>query len=352
LLKGIDGAKESVDILIFRFDRPEIERALLNAVGRGVRVRALIAYTNRGGEKQLRALETRLLAAGITVARTAGDLVRYHGKMIIVDAREVYVLAFNFTYLDMDHSRSFGVITENRRLVQEALKLFEADVQRQPYAPGAPGLVVSPLNAREELAAFIGAARRELLIYDPNVSDAAMLRLLHERAKAGVSIRIIGRAAKLASRKLAQMRLHTRVMVRDGSHVFVGSQSLRTIELDKRREIGLLLRDSKMASRLVKVFARDWELTEPRGDGDRADEPVTAAEIAKRVAKAVAKELPPVAEVLDIVVKEVGGDEAVVPVDTDQLQDVVKDAVKDAVKHAVLDAVEDSAKAEGAGKGK
>ncbi len=78
LVKAIDRAKESVEILIFRFDQGEIERALLKAVTRGVRVRALIAYTNRGGERNLRDLELRLLAAGITVARTDNDLVRYH----------------------------------------------------------------------------------------------------------------------------------------------------------------------------------------------------------------------------------------------------------------------------------
>src|SRR5689334_7817748 len=63
LVKGIDAAKKSIEILIFRFDRNEIERALENAAKRGVRVQALIAHTNRGGEAKLRKLETRLLAA-------------------------------------------------------------------------------------------------------------------------------------------------------------------------------------------------------------------------------------------------------------------------------------------------
>src|SRR5579863_7327910 len=103
LIRGIDGAKKNIDILIFRFDHREVEQALLRAAGRGVRVRALIAYANRGGEKNLRALEMRLLGAGIIVARSADNLVRYHGKMIIVDERQLYVLAFNFTYLDMEH---------------------------------------------------------------------------------------------------------------------------------------------------------------------------------------------------------------------------------------------------------
>ena len=68
IIKGINSAKKSVEIAIFRFDRSEIETALKNAVARGVFVHALIAYTNRGGEKNLRTLETDLLAAGITAA--------------------------------------------------------------------------------------------------------------------------------------------------------------------------------------------------------------------------------------------------------------------------------------------
>src|SRR5207302_6166871 len=85
LLKAIQIAKHSIEILIFRFDRREIETALIKAANRGVFVHALIASTNRGGDKYLRDLETRLLAAGVTVGRTADDLVRYHGKFMIID---------------------------------------------------------------------------------------------------------------------------------------------------------------------------------------------------------------------------------------------------------------------------
>ena len=89
---------------------------MIKAVSRGVSVHALIAYTNRGGEKNLRALEMRLLEAGITVSRTADDLVRYHGKMMIIDGRELYLMAFNLTNLDIERSRSFAVVTATRKL--------------------------------------------------------------------------------------------------------------------------------------------------------------------------------------------------------------------------------------------
>ena len=344
LVKAISNAKSNIEILIFRFDRGEIEKALISAVSRGVAVHALIAYTNRGGEKSLRELEMRLLAAGITVARTDDDLVRYHGKLMTIDHRELYLLAFNFTYLDMEHSRSFGVVTRNRKIVQEAGKLFEADSKRQAYAPGIPTFIVSPLNARKELSAFIRKAKNELLIYDPKVGDRAMIRLLEERARAGLHIKIIGqvsrKSGKLAVRKLSQMRLHARVILRDRYFAFIGSQSLRTAELDARREVGMIFRDRKIGRRLAKIFEDDWRVAEQSKEQVVTKEPVPASKIAKKLAKAVAKTLPPVAPVMDGVVKEVAGQKANVEVNAEQLEETVKDAVKEAVKGAVKDVVQ------------
>ena len=64
----------------------------------------------------------------------------------------------------------------------------------------------------------------ELLIYDPKVSDRAMLRLLDERKNAGVDIRIIGHVAgsRFQARDLSRMRRHTRTMIRDLGDVFLG----------------------------------------------------------------------------------------------------------------------------------
>jgi len=344
VLKGLDGAKKTIDILIFRFDHKEIERALVNAVTRGVRVRALIAYTNRGGEKNLRALELRLLAAGVTVSRTADDLMRYHGKMIVVDSGELFLLAFNFTYQDIDRSRSFAIITKDRKLVQEAEKLFEADTQRQPYTAGSSAFIVSPINAREKLGEFIAAAKKDLLIYDPNLSDPKILKLLEERIKAGVEVRLIGktkRSAKVPARKLNGMRLHTRSMVRDGTDVFVGSQSLREAELDRRREIGIIFRDTKVAGIIAKTFNEDWELTETKA-ADTKDESTPTEKIAKRVAKAMTKELPPVGPVVEIMIKELADEGVEMDLNSEKLQGSVKDAVKHAVKEAVREVFEDA----------
>ena len=346
LVKGIKKAKKSVEIVLFRFDRSEIEEALVEAVERGVFVHALIAFTNRGGEEHLRKLEMHFLEKGITVARTAGDLVRYHGKMMIVDHKELYVLAFNFTHLDIDHSRSFGLITRNPNLVQ-----FKADTKRQVYNPGSAKFVISPLNARKEIASLIKGAKKELLIYDPKISDRAMLRLLTERQSEGVDIRIIGEVSgdRFPVRELARMRLHTRVILRDRQQAFVGSQSLRQLELDARREIGVIFRDGKVIASLLRTFEEDWAASKPsKSEVRKAALPV--AKTAKKVAKAVSKNLA-AAPVVKKVVRELRkntngrlGDKQVKQAVKEAVKETVKVATKQAVRAAVQDAAEASEK--------
>jgi phosphatidylserine/phosphatidylglycerophosphate/cardiolipin synthase-like enzyme len=262
LLKAVRRARQSIDIVIFRFDCGELEKALEEAVERGVVVRALIAHTNSGGEKSLRRLELRFLDAGVTVARTADDLPRYHGKLMIVDGT-LHVLGFNYTKLDIQKSRSFGIVTRDRRLVKEATALFEADRTRQPYSPGHKKLVVSPETSREALTEFIRRARKELLIYDMQVSDNVIQRVLHERVRAGVRIRIIGHLEKdlprIKARKMPGLRLHVRAIVRDGASVFIGSQSLRKLEMDGRREVGVIVTNARIAKRVREVFESDWK---------------------------------------------------------------------------------------------
>ena len=99
------------------------------------------------------------------------------------------------------------------------------------------------------------------MVANAKLSDRLMIRLLQERAKAGVEVRVIGKAGKGLDRagvlKLGN-RLHVRAIIRDGRSAFVGSQSLRRLELDGRREVGLIVTNSKIARQMREVFEADW----------------------------------------------------------------------------------------------
>jgi cardiolipin synthase A/B len=264
LLAAINGAKRSIWIAVFRFDLQEVEKALQAAIKRGVAVQALIAHTSGGGEKQLRQLEHRLLDAGAWVARTDDDMVRYHGKLLVIDNEVLYLLGFNYTRRDIAQSRSLGVVIRNATVVREARRLLMTDADRsQTFRPKRTDLVISPENARDRLRRFIRKARHELLIYDVDLSDDAMLGELKKRAKAGVVIKVIGKVeAKWRSSgldfKKPHQRLHVRAMVRDRRRAFVGSQSLRRLELDERREVGIVIRERKIVKEIARLFNADW----------------------------------------------------------------------------------------------
>jgi len=260
IVRAIRGARRRVDVAIFRIDRPDIEKALAAAVQRGVRARVLVAHTNHGGENRLRKLEQRLLEAGVTVARTGDDFVRYHGKFMVADDK-LHLFGFNFTKTDTTKSRSFGISTRDKHAVNEALALFEADSTRQVFTPKRTHLVVSPENARDTLTSFVKGAKQQLLIYDMNLEDPAFIKLLKQHASSGVDVRVIGKfksSDPIEVRALRGMRLHVRAIVRDGAYAFVGSQSLRRVELDHRREVGVLITNHSVARKLRDVFELDW----------------------------------------------------------------------------------------------
>jgi hypothetical protein len=74
-------------------------------------------------------------------------------------------------------------------------------------------------------------------------------------------------------------------MIADGRRAFIGSQSLKRLELDNRREVGILLRERRIVKQLEAVFAEDWAhsckgAAEP---GELAHKPPLVAEAAQLV---------------------------------------------------------------------
>jgi phosphatidylserine/phosphatidylglycerophosphate/cardiolipin synthase-like enzyme len=119
-----------------------------------------------------------------------------------------------------------------------------------------------------------------------------MLRLITQRINAGVDVRIFGRVEpkwKIAGERYPGRRLHLRAIIRDGRRAFVGSQSLRRLQLEKRREVGLITNDRRVVKQMVDVFEQDWAQTEggkKQGKQEKKDEK-KAGKTAKKAAGAL-----------------------------------------------------------------
>ena len=140
------------------------------------------------------------------------------------------------------------------------------------------------------------------------------------------------------------MRLHTRTIIRDGRQAFVGSQSLRQPELDLRREIGIIVRDSKAVKTLLETFEKDWVSTgfDEARDAVKTNAAAAAPQPTAKATRALAKEMPPLKTTLKKAIKQAvtrAGKEAVAH---GELKATVKHAVKVAVKEAVKEMVREA----------
>ena len=82
---------------------------------------------------------------------------------------------------------------------------------------------------------------------------------------AGVDVKVIGRVEakwKIPFEKYPGRRLHVRAIVRDGRRAFLGSQSLRRLQLEKRREVGVIINDKRVVRQMVELFEADWAQTD------------------------------------------------------------------------------------------
>jgi len=177
-----------------------------------------------------------------------------------------------------------------------------------------------------------------------------MIRVLQERVKAGVDVRIIGKISGrsgVTPQKLTRMRLHTRTIIRDGRQAFVGSQSLRPAELDSRRELGLIVRDAKIVKKLLAIFESDWSTTSAaiqKEDVQEKEMPEAAKNETEKALAVLIHELQPLSTTVKRAVKKVAAQTGAEALPNKMVKSTVKKVVKKAVKQAVRAAARDARK--------
>jgi phosphatidylserine/phosphatidylglycerophosphate/cardiolipin synthase-like enzyme len=126
---------------------------------------------------------------------------------------------------------------------------------------------------------FISGAKRSVVVQDEVMGDQEVADALGERARAGVDVKV--QAAKFEPNALGdtnaqllkqlnaagvtQVRfqrkpvLHAKLIVVDGEAAYLGSVNLTTNSLNNNRELGVIVREKAIVSKLVKFSTADWK---------------------------------------------------------------------------------------------
>jgi phosphatidylserine/phosphatidylglycerophosphate/cardiolipin synthase-like enzyme len=268
IVAAIDSATTNINMTIFRMDDPVVRDAMIRAVGRGVKVNALIAPQSKGWGKRNRRLAEDLTAIGVETRtpRTAKQRIKiFHYKTMTIDDAQALIFTFNPTQKNLHYARDFGVAIRDSVIVAELNRLFEADWEGSSFKPRDLPLVISPYNSRTKLAQLLSSAQRTIRIMDAKLKDPELIGVLLMKAADGCDVRVLSGSdyyhevtANFHIRKLVRYKLHAKCVSIDGQRFFVGSMNLRRVSLDQRRDVGITIADDAMARKIERVFDEDW----------------------------------------------------------------------------------------------
>jgi hypothetical protein len=117
------------------------------------------------------------------------------------------------------------------------------------------------------------------------------------------------------------------------------SQSLREAELDKRRELGVILRDRDVVLKLLHVFESDWAAILPARSAYEKELPALPGQ---KPARAVVRQLP-LAPIVESALKHAATDMPDLEVAGTEFGHNLTDAVREAVEDAVSGIVRQAA---------
>jgi phosphatidylserine/phosphatidylglycerophosphate/cardiolipin synthase-like enzyme len=280
VLHAIETAERSVWVEVYLLTDRNVINALEDAAQRGVQVRVLLEL-NPYGAGTVSPQETlqELQVAGVQTEGADSAYHYTHEKAIIVDGATLLILTANLTKSALGGSsyadnREYGIVDSTAADVQEAVSIFQADWQRTTPTLNDPNLVVSPVNARARILAFIAGARATLLVEDEEMVDQQSEDALIAAAQRGVKVEVVLPVPSGSSgadsdvsrllqggvhvRYISNVYMHAKMMVADGHMAFVGSENFSATSLDENRELGILIADQTVIATLTQTFQQDW----------------------------------------------------------------------------------------------
>lgn len=279
----IESAATSILFTIYDFSDPRVEDELADAAARGVAVKVMIDPGERLALTDSKGIVADLVRAGVTVRSTNPSYRITHAKYFVVDGTTAYISGNNFTYADGKKNRAFAVITTDVKVVDDLTTIFWSDWRRKPVTLDqltSDRLIISPLNAGSRIKALIDGARTTIVIATQYLKSDMVNQALAAAAVRGVKVQAITDGTYADSRTAASdagvfiggdvIRVsmtpyyHVKMMIVDGTQMFVGSQNYSDPPLTegnpliRQREVGIVVTDPALIAKAQAVFAFDW----------------------------------------------------------------------------------------------
>jgi phosphatidylserine/phosphatidylglycerophosphate/cardiolipin synthase-like enzyme len=296
---AIDAARQQIRIEICVLEDPMILEHLQAALERSVEVRVIVDRGKYGSlTDEEHNLGQYLTSAGGQLHLSNPVFPRSFPKIILIDSR---FFIFGSACLDettFAQYRDFGIVGRNRQTLRRLQMLFANDWTYSsapgdpppPFNPTPPiakgNLIVSPVNASEQLVRLYQSAKRTLDVYTELLGNLALEGELAAAVQRGVKVRLIApQEVNGGGKDINQLQLdsltalaaagvdvhvsgpnqtfnlpymHARAAVVDSKIAYLGSISLAPDSTTVDREMGMVLRRAATVRELKAQFDADF----------------------------------------------------------------------------------------------
>lgn len=294
LASAIDAARGTLDIAAFEFNDPAITKAVLDALGRGVRVR-MVTDDDNG----LNADDTtigQLTAAGIPVV-SDGRSALMHNKFMIIDGTTVWTGSLNYTVNGVYRNNNNLIALRSRRAVESYQAEFNEMFEQKEFGPRSPTgnaanfqqdgtpvrIVFAPEdNVLQVILDNLNQAHSSIrfMAFSFTVDDIG--NLIEQKAGGGVAVQGIFETTGSETR-FSEMTpllcdglavrqdgnpfiLHHKVFIIDDDTVLTGSFNFSENATNSNDENMVIITDPNLAAQYQAEFDRRWaEATTPEG---------------------------------------------------------------------------------------
>lgn len=284
IVAAIRGAKTSVHMTMYLLSNNQIIDALgdLHDAGKDVKVVLNKTFPPNGGNNTT--AFNALTSRGVPVVYAPAAYQFTHAKSVIIDSKSMLIMTMNLTFSSPTDNREYIATDSDPADVADAEKLFAADFESKAVSVNGK-LVVSPQGAtpvepRKRLKALIDSAKTSLDVEVQALSDDGLTDAIVLAHQDKVAVRVVlsggnddtpAEAESIAKLKAAGVPLrlvttpyiHAKVIVVDGTKMFVGSQNFTPTALVYNREIGVMTDSPGEAKKITDTIAKDFAAGSP-----------------------------------------------------------------------------------------
>jgi cardiolipin synthase A/B len=274
LLKAINEAKSSIDLVMYGFTDMQFADALIEAKKNNINVRVLLQHFPYKSAEQNQAVINHLQKAKVSLVWPDKDYKLTHQKTFLLDQNKAIIMTFNLTHSTFKKTRNFALVVSDADLVQEIQQVFNNDWQHKASNVTQPNLLWSPNNSREKLLTFIRSAKTEIKMYAEGLNDYQVIGALAKAAQAGVHVQVITSkdTNPQPSKKLDFLSrsgviigydkdyfIHAKMILIDNAQAILGSINFTRASINDNRELSIITQDKKVIAELNQTFNSDWE---------------------------------------------------------------------------------------------